>query len=263
MKRFLVVVSASFAVSGAVASGQPFVYSSAREIRATDVSAPAAQAVPFPSARYEGRFHSEATSYKGEKYSRHFDVRVDFFINGDIRGQARVRQADYCRDSDEPSLTCVKPGDFDPYCVTELALPLGSARVTIRETETGLVLTKEIPWKANVFRSEAKGSGACETSSLAGKPVTGEIRADFELPSVKRGTTRHVSLSIEPYVDSVGVDDLALASTLRAVGPDSYEATPFEARAKGPAWWGYIHEAADALTWGTSGMTTLVKSENP
>jgi|GEM_PF-3021955 len=213
--------------------------------------------------RYEGSLESKATSDAGESYDRHFDLVVVFSPKDEARTVATVSETKVCRFSDEPSIDCVSPSAFDPYCETNAQLDLGSVRVSVTERETGDVATKTFPWRAQTGRAELKGGApACSAANLGGAPVSGEIRADFDLASAKAGTTRALSVSIDPYVAGVGPDELALTTTLVPSGNNAYRTAPWTARAATKALWSYTHEAGpdqSGSTWGTSGFLTLVR----
>jgi hypothetical protein len=207
--------------------------------------------------RYEGSLESHAVSYTGESYTRDFDVAVEFFPKDEARGVAAVREQRVCPYSDE--LSGCRPSEYETYCGTDAGFELGTVRVSVTDRQSGEKASKDFPWRAQVFGVESKGAAACVPARLGGKPVSGEIRAEFALESVKAGSGRFLSVTVDPYVVGVSQDDMALSTTLIPAGGEAYRTGPWTVRSASKAWWSYIHEAHDALTWGTDGFLTLTK----
>jgi hypothetical protein len=208
---------------------------------------------------YSGVFQSHATAYTGESYTRDFKIGVEFFPKNDPSSPATVRDASYCRFPDEPSLDCVKPADFDPYCETGADFDLGSVQVTITDLESGETQSRSYPWRAHAAKSEPKGAGVCAPARLAGSTISGEINANFKLKSVKAGTERDLTVSVDAYAGGIEQSDLAMVTTLLPAGPDAYRAAPWTVRPAAKIWWSYYHEVKDALTWGTTGFATITQ----
>ncbi|MGZ3742769.1 MAG: hypothetical protein ACXWRE_04265 [Pseudobdellovibrionaceae bacterium] len=204
---------------------------------------------------YEGSFTSQATSYEGESYKKSFQVSVSYHPKSLIQGKAEVAEKQYCVYSDEPSLDCRVPEDFEQYCVTSLTLDLGKVNFEIIDLETNERVQSQDSWVATISSFSKKlENQPCTPASLAGATVKGQTRGNGYFLNSTAGTQRKVELVLDG-----DFNDLGMVSKLIPAGKNTYQVEAFAPKSQTSVFWTYYHKLADNLTWGNSGQMTLNK----
>lgn len=195
--------------------------------------------VSFASSAAEKTYsiylNPHATSYKGEKFNRHFLLKTTFKIADKITGKAKSYDNQNCDfDDNGMPLNCVDA------CVSTVVFNVGTLLTKAKDLDTGKIITTEEPVQMSA-RSESE-VGACNGSV---PQISRAAESDNAARTPEMYFAKKQQQLLQVMFSSYSAD-------IKNLGNDNYEITKVNLPENLNGIVFYTHVIKDMLTWGVS-----------